>query len=92
MNVNSVALLFVAVYLISVVFHGNHDELIKFMEKQTPFLKWGAALFILVLIYDETKSNVVADIIIIALIAMLLIATNKGGIENLTNFIQNFFK
>ena len=87
-NLNALAMLMTAIYLIAVVYHNKTDLLINFLSIQTNFVKWLIAFFILLVFYNITKSEVIKGFIFIAFIAMLLNASDNNMLNNLNTNIK----
>lgn len=65
----------IALYLILVVYNGRESELLEQIKTETGFIKWIAALFVLIMIYKLTGGklgDIVKQIVLVALAALVL--------------------
>jgi predicted metal-binding membrane protein len=79
------------VYLIAVVYHGNGEKLIALLAGQKAFVKWAAALAILMFIEKQTKSPIAGGFVYAAIVAMLLSAAENQSLAAAGNQIQSIF-
>lgn len=64
-----------ALYFILVMYNGNQDKLLEEIKQEAGFIKWIAALFVLIMIYKLTGGklgDVVKQIVLVALAALVL--------------------
>lgn len=69
----------VALYLILVLYTGNENALLNEIKQETGFIKWIAALFILIFIYKLTGGKVGEIVRQITLVALAALFLSKGG-------------
>ncbi len=65
----------VAIYLILVLYSGNDDKLLQEIKQEVGFLKWVAALLVLMIVYTLAggkTGEIVKQLTIVALGALLL--------------------
>ena len=87
---NNVVLIFIAVYLLGVVFKGNTDKLLAELKKDSKFLPWLIAVLILYQLKQSAKLGAVGDgLITLTFVGMFL--QNNNGV-NFFNQLTKFFK
>lgn len=91
--INGLTSIAVGIYLLAVLFHMNHNALLAELMEESGFLKWGAAVIILLFIAEKTGGKfapIVTGLLGVAAVAMV-IGDGGKGVNQVADEVQRIF-